>query len=184
MSVFPRISLKPEVMDFLQGVFLNKEVGVYMCFLGSSYLIIEINHVPEVQLFDLIFSLLLLSRFCSGVSCNWPSGGRVSFPEAAHVPVSPSFLYLCPGQHSSSSAGRDQTQVGRRAEKGEFSPSCVFETVAVSQVLINRYVVVKAADVQLISRGGSDSYSPTNSRCAAPSCRWTQVCEEFWDNVR
>lgn len=26
MSVFPRISLKPEVTDFLQGVFLNKEV--------------------------------------------------------------------------------------------------------------------------------------------------------------
>lgn len=30
MSVFPRISLKPEVTDFLQDVFLNKEVGIYI----------------------------------------------------------------------------------------------------------------------------------------------------------
>lgn len=41
--------------------------------------------------------------------------------------------------------------------------------------------VVEAADGQVFSRGGfpADSYSPTNSRCAASSCRWTQVWEEL-----
>lgn len=36
MSVFPRISLKPEVTDFLQGVFLNKEV-CFRRYVGSSF---------------------------------------------------------------------------------------------------------------------------------------------------
>lgn len=33
MSVFPRISLKPEVTNFLQSVFLNKEVRISVFFL-------------------------------------------------------------------------------------------------------------------------------------------------------
>lgn len=68
-----------------------------------------------------------------------------------------------------------------------FSDFCC--CMSVSRVLINQYVVVvvvEAADVQLISRGDlrSDSSSPANSRCAAPSCRWPEVCEECWNNVR
>lgn len=48
------------------------------------------------------------------------------------------------------------------------------------------YADVKAADVQVIGREGlhSDSNSPTDSRCAAPSCWWTQVCEECLLSVR
>ncbi|XP_034416442.1 tRNA (cytosine(72)-C(5))-methyltransferase NSUN6 isoform X3 [Cyclopterus lumpus] len=77
----------------------------------------------------------------------------MSFPEAAHMSVSPPLAHLCSGQYSSRSPGRDPTQVGRRAEQ---------------------------ADVQLISRGGlrSDSSSPANSRCASPSRRWPENPKE------
>lgn len=114
----------------------------------------------------------------------------MSLPEAARMPVSPSLAHLCPGQHSSRSPGRDQTQAGRGAEKGK-SRSVFGDFAAVSRALIIQCVVVvvgaaAAADVQLISRGGlrSDSSSPANSRCAAPSCRWPEVCEECRSNVR
>lgn len=45
-------------------------------------------------------------------------------------------------------------------------------------------VLLKAADVQLITRGPSDSSTPTNYRCAAASCRRAEVCEECWNSGR
>lgn len=55
----------------------------------------------------------------SVVGCRGTSGGRKSFPEAAHMPDTPSFVHMCSCQHSPCLPGGYQTQVGRRAEKGE-----------------------------------------------------------------
>lgn len=78
-------------------------------------------------------------------------------------------------------------------ELKKVNPNIFWDVVAVvdTGVLINHcyvvvvfVVVVEAADVQLVSRWGglrSDSYSPENSRCAAPSRGWSEVCEECWN---
>lgn len=47
----------------------------------------------------------------------------MSFPQAAHMSVTPPFIHLCSGQHSSRSPGRHPTQIRGRAGEGE-SLSC------------------------------------------------------------
>lgn len=67
----------------------------------------------------LLCDLSCVFLLCSGVGCSGSSGGRKSFPEAAHMSVTSSFVHMCSGQHSPCLPGGDQTQAGRRAEKGE-----------------------------------------------------------------
>lgn len=94
---------------------------------------------------------MLLSRSSSGFSCSRPSGGRASFPEAAHMSVPPSLVHLCPGQHPSGSPGRHPTQVGRGTKKGAFFgfnvfclSACWCHTAAVAQFLISEHVVCRS----------------------------------------
>lgn len=91
-----------------------------MVFAESERLNLKRRHVSYSFLIaNSIICILWSSFFNSGVSSSRPSGGRKSFPEAAHMSVSPSFLHLCSGQYSSRSPGRDQTKVRGGAQKGE-----------------------------------------------------------------
>lgn len=143
MSVFPIINLRPAVTEFLQSVFLNTEVRIHMdvlkvihtsvCHYHSAVSGESVNFKRLIFLFKwkflkgflicLIWLFLCPSLSCfvlrSGARRGWPSGGRVSLPEAALMPVSPAVVHLCSGQHPSRSPGRNQAQVGRRAEEGE-----------------------------------------------------------------
>lgn len=107
---------------------------------------------------DIFFCFFLagLSLLCSGVSRSGPSGGGVSFPEAAHMPVSPSSVYLCSGQHSSRSPGGDQTQASRRAAEGES---------------LSQYALRCPCCVLVPLSGGQ--LSPNQSVCC---CRWSTRC--------
>lgn len=55
VSVFPRISLKPDVTHFLQSVYLNQEVGVYTIYFISYFCVCLSN--DKNNLFVLLWVL-------------------------------------------------------------------------------------------------------------------------------
>lgn len=61
----------------------------------------------------------MLAVTCSGADCGGCPGGRTSFPEAAHMFVSPTFLHMRASQHPPGSSGGHQAQARRRAAEGE-----------------------------------------------------------------
>lgn len=102
--------------------------------------------------------------------------------------VSPTFIYLCASEHPPRSAGGDQAAAAGGAEEGESQSRSRVKKRQRCSIWLQRggvtvtqfSVVVEAADVQLARRGClcPDSATPTNYRCAAPSCRRPEVCEE------
>lgn len=175
MSVFPRISLKTEVTDHLRSIFLNKEVGADVCVFTRYFF------MSQTKMIILLFSASscwhqLAFRRQNVVSRSCSRACHTLRPTHVYEPVLISLLWM----RSDASWVKNWGRWAVISQQGGSVNSQPKSCRCAAKLKSPRNVFISATDVQHISRGGRCSHfsTPERSRCAAPSCQWSEVWQE------